>query len=113
MKWNARSLKANENECFYYLQVHNVHIAVITETFLQSNVKLKNHPYYVVHRFHRTTGASSGVAIVIHRRNKHHVLPSFNMKVFQCLRIEVNTGLGKLLSLHIYFSIRWRLENFF
>ena len=33
-----------------------------------------------------------GVAIVIHRRIKHHVLPSFNMKVFECLGIEVNTG---------------------
>ena len=72
---------------FNYLKVHNVHIAIITETFLKSNVKLKRHPYYMVHRFDRITGAGGGVIIVIHRRIKHHVLPSFNMKVFECLGI--------------------------
>ena len=83
LNWNARSLKANENEFFYYLQVHNVHIAIITEIFLKSNVKLKSHPYYVVPRFDRTTGAGGGVAIVIHCRIKSKVFPFFNMKVFE------------------------------
>ena len=87
LNWNARSWKANENEFFNYLQVYNVHISVITETFLKSNVKLKSHPYNVVHRCDRTTGAGGGVAIVIHHRIKYHVLPSFNMKVFECLRV--------------------------
>ena len=106
LNWNARSLKANENEFFNYLQVHNVHIAIITETFLKSNVKLKSHPYYVVHRFDRITGAGGGVAIVIHRRIKHQVLPSFNMKVFECLGIEVNTGLGKLTVVAAYLPFQ-------
>ena len=85
-----------------------------TFTFLKSNVKLKSHPYYVVHRFDRITGAGGGVIIVIHRRIKHHVLPSFNMKVFECLRIEVNTGLGKLTVVAAYlpFQCTGDLKNF-
>ena len=114
LNWNARSLKANENEYLNYLQVHNVHIAVMTETFFKSNVILKSHPYYVVQRFDRTTGTGGGVAIAIHRRIKHQILPSLNMKVFECLGIEANTGLGKFTVVAAYLPFQYTgdLKNF-
>jgi hypothetical protein len=44
LNWNARSIKDNEDELFNFLRVHDVHIAVITETFLKPNVKVKRNP---------------------------------------------------------------------
>ena len=78
----------------------------LLKTFLKCNVKLKSHPYYVVHRFDRTAGAGGRAAIVIHRRIKHHVLPSFNNKVFECLGIEVNTGLCKFTVVVAYLPFQ-------
>ena len=46
---NCNSMQSNVALNFQ-IKLHNVHIAVITETFLKSNVKLKSHPHYVVHR---------------------------------------------------------------
>ena len=87
-------MKANENELFNFITVNNVHFAIITETFLKPNIKLKFDLNYVVHRYDRTQGSGGGVAIVIHRRIKHRALPHLETKVFETLGIEVQTELG-------------------
>ena len=115
LNWNARSLKANENELFNFLTVNNVHIAIITETFLKPNIKLKYDPNYVVHRYDRIQGSGGGVAIVIHRRIKHRALPHLETKVIETLGIEVQTELGILFIAAAYlpFQCTRELKNYF
>lgn len=68
LNWNARSLKGKEDELFNFLSVHNVHIAIITETYLKPGLSIKRDPNYFIYRNDRLDSACGGVAIVINRR---------------------------------------------
>ena len=73
-----------------------MHIAVVIETLLKPNIKLKKNPNYIVHRFDSFDVAGGGVAIVIHRRIKNRVLPHLETKVIESLGIEIETSIGIL-----------------
>ena len=114
LNWNARSLKANENEFYNFLTVNNVHIAIVTETFLKPNIKLKYDPNYVVHRFDRIQNIGGGVAIVIHRRIKHRLHSHLYTKVIESLGVEVETEAGILFIAAAYlpFQCTGEQKNF-
>lgn len=94
LNWNARSLNGKEDELFNFLTVNNVHIAVITETYLKPGSKLKRDPNFFVYRNDRLDGACGGVAIIIHRRIKHQLFSSFETKVFETLGVSVEAYIG-------------------
>lgn len=114
MNWNSRSLKPNEDEFFNFLRVHDVHIAVVTETFLKEGVQLKWDPDFLVHRNDRSTGAGGGVAIAIRRRMKYNILPDLKTRVFESLGIEIETCFGKLFVAAVYlpFQCTGEQKNF-
>ena len=94
LNWNARSLKAKEGEFFNFLTVHDVHIAVVTETLLKPNIKLKKNPNFIAHRFDRIDVAGGGVAIVIHRRIKHRVYPILKPKLSRVWELKLKQVLA-------------------
>ena len=106
LNWNARSIKDNEDELFNFLRVHNVHIAVITETFLKPGHKVKRDPNYFIYRNDRLDGAGGGVAIIVHRRIKHQILSSFETKVFETLGVSVETKFGELTFIAAYLPFQ-------
>ena len=95
LNWNARSLKNNENELYNFLNSHNVHLAVITETFLKPDNKVKRDPNFFVYRNDRLDRTGGGVAIIGHRRIKHRILSSFDTKVFETLGCCFTSSDGK------------------
>lgn len=111
MNFNARSLKAKENEFFNFLRVHNVHVAVITETFLKTGINLKSDPNYMVHTNNRDIRHGGGVAIVIHRAMKYSTLPNFKLKVIESLGIEIETSFGKIMIAAAYLPFQCTGEN--
>jgi exonuclease III len=106
LNWNARSIKDNEDELFNFLRVHDVHIAVITETFLKPNVKVKRNPNYFVYRNDRLNGLGGGVAIIVHRRIKHKISSSFETKVFETMGVTVETQLGQITIIAAYLPFQ-------
>lgn len=111
MNFNARSLKAKENEFFNFLKVHNVHIAVITETFLKTGTFLKTDPNYKVYTNNRDDRHGGGVAIVIHRTMKYRSLPNFKLKVIESLGMEIETSFGKIMIAAAYLPFQCTGEN--
>lgn len=95
LNWNARSLNGKEDELFHFLTVNNVHIAVITETYLKPGSSIKRNPNYFIYRNDRLDGACGGVAIIVDRRIKHQIFSSFETKVFETLGVSVETNFGK------------------
>ena len=83
-----------------------MHIAVVTETLLKPNIKLKKNPNYMVHRFDRIDVAGGGVAIVIHRRIKHRVMPHLETKVVESLGIDIETDIDILFIAAVYFPFQ-------
>lgn len=114
LNWNARSLKASEDEFFNFLRVHQIHIAVVTETLLKSGTTLKRDPNFFVYRNDRSVGAGGGVAIIIHRRIKHRTLPFLDTKVIESLGIEIETDLGNILisAAYLPFQCTGERRNF-
>lgn len=106
LNWNARSLNGEEDELFNFLTVNNVHIAVITETYLKPGSKLKRDPNFFVYRNDRLDGACGGVAIIIHRRIKHQLFTSFETKVFETLGVSVETQFGKYTFIAAYLPFQ-------
>lgn len=111
MNFNARSLKAKENEFFNFLRVHNVHVAVITETFLKGGINLKSDPNYKVHTNNRESGHGGGVAIVMHRDMNYRTLSNFKLKVIESLGVEVETSFGKIMIAAAYLPFQCTGEN--
>ena len=114
LNWNSRSLKPNEDEFFNFLRVHNVHIAVVTETFLKHGIDLKWDPDFLVIRNDRQTGAGGGVAIAIRRNIKYSVSTNLKTKVFETLAINVETNMGNLFVAAVYlpFQCTGEQKNF-
>lgn len=106
LNWNARSLNGKEDELFNFLTVHNVHLAVITETYLKPGITVKRNPNYFIYRNDRLDGAAGGVAIIVHRRIKHQIFSSFETKVFETLGVSVETQFGKFTFIAAYLPFQ-------
>lgn len=106
LNWNARSLNGKEDELFNFLTVNNVHLAVITESYLKPGMTVKRNPNYFVYRNDRLDGAGGGVAIIVHRRIKHQILSSFQTKVFETLGVSVETQFGKYTFIAAYLPFQ-------
>ena len=106
LNWNARSLKDNEDELYNFLNTHNVHLAVITETFLKPDNKVKRDPNFFVYRNDRLDRTGGGVAIIVHRRIKHRILSSFDTKVFETLGVSIETKFGPMSFIAAYLPFQ-------
>lgn len=64
--WNAQSIKNKANETFSYMKNLNVHVAIISETWLKDDVSLFD-PEFKVYNLNRKSSGYGGVAIIIKR----------------------------------------------
>lgn len=76
VQWNARSIKPKQSEFECFLIEHKVHIAIITETWLNSdiNINISNYNWYRKDR----CDSYGGVGILAHKSIKVEVCP-FNL----------------------------------
>lgn len=79
-----------------FLNVNNIDIATITETWLDSSIKLSTSAFkcYRVDRIGRTGG---GVAILIRRSIQHSLLPLIRTQVLENIAVEVKLSNQKLI----------------
>lgn len=72
--WNSRGIRHKYIEFFDFLLSNNVDIALVSETWLKSNVSL-GHAEYCCYRRDRENTTGGGVAIIIRKSIKHSLLP--------------------------------------
>lgn len=101
--WNAHSINNKIQETFTYLKHLNVHVALITETWLKVGTSLFD-PEYKIYNLNRKSGTKGGVAILVKRNIQHCLLPSFHTQIIEAIGIDVFTSRGKIKLIAAYFK---------
>lgn len=87
--WNANGIQNDIHEFYDLLTEKFIHIACLNETLLKPHQTLASHPDFITYRFDRTDRPKGGVAIIIRRNIKHHLLPHPQTALFECIGVEV------------------------
>ena len=104
--WNANGLKSRFDELCDYLSRYKVDIALLTETWLSVDDKLKYNSKYLVYRLDRSPvyGKRGGVAIIVHRNINSKILPRFSdLSLIETIAISIPTSIGELKLISVYF----------
>lgn len=96
--WNARGIKNKSIELFQFLLAYNVHICLVSETWLNSNVSI-SHQEFNIYRNDRDSRRGGGVAIIIRKHISHLTIPIVNTSLIENIGIKILTNIGFI---HIY-----------
>lgn len=88
MLWNARSIRGKIIEFFNFLTHKGIDVCMVTETWLQPNLKL-SHPMYKCFRLDRQNHRGGGVAIVIKKHLRFKQLHSVDTRMIENVVIEL------------------------
>jgi len=91
--WNATSLHNKEQELSYFINNNKVDVALITETWFKQQTKLNIVNYEVI-RMDSQRSVVGGVAIIINRQIKFHVLPQINIPGSDILLIKIQSNIN-------------------
>lgn len=67
--WNARNIKTKLIETYNFLEINNIDVLMVNETWLKISDKVLSNPNYKLYRFDRVTKQGGGVAIFINKKN--------------------------------------------
>lgn len=87
--WNARGIRHKQIEFFDFLQRNKIDIALITETWLTSDIRF-SHVNYACYRQDRESVIGGGVAILINKNIKHSIAHMPKLDVIEALCVEIN-----------------------
>jgi len=72
MLWNATSLSGKDDELSYFINNKNIDVALVTETWLKPQIKLKFVNYEIIRSDSPRNVTGGGVAIIINKQIKYH-----------------------------------------
>ena len=110
INWNARSLKANIMEFNNFLEKYKIDIAAVTETHLNSNIKIYI-PNYKVIRKDRNDRKGGGVALIIKNNIKFEYVLDLELKVIESVGIKIRSQNGKITIFSIYMPKNCTIKN--
>lgn len=93
--WNARGIRNKHLELFQFLINHNIHICLVTETGLNSNLSISNSEFKV-YRNDRIDRTGGGVAVIIKKNIRHKLLPIANTSLIENIGIKLFTSTGPI-----------------
>lgn len=99
--WNANSVIHKKAELGDFLHENNVDVALVQETFLRPQHKLKI-ANYTTHRQDRTDRQGGGTAILIKKHIKHHAMTIPNFDNIETTKIQVTMADGPLTFVSAY-----------
>lgn len=90
IQWNAQSISSNRHIFTNFLYEHNIHIAIICETWLKPSQQFKVRGYNVERN--DCGNNHNGVAILIHKSIIYNKLNTFFDHSLQnnCIRVTIN-----------------------
>lgn len=100
--WNAQCIHNKSDEFFAYLIDNNVHVALITETWLKTKHTLF-HPKFKIYRFDRIRSRGGGVAIVVNKQIRHKLMPHSNLKVIESICVQIYAEQGTFDLIAVYY----------
>lgn len=101
--WNARGIRKKYFEFLNFLNSNKVDIALITETWLTSEVRLPSSDYKC-YRVDRTDLKGGGVAILIRKSIQHSLLPTIKTQSVENIGISVRLMNSKEIKVYcVYF----------
>lgn len=89
--WNARGVKNKKDELFAFLNRENVDICLLTESWLNSSLSIKNNNYFC-YRCDRSSRRGGGVAIIIKKSIRHTLLPLPNTNLIESIGINITNN---------------------
>ena len=100
--WNALGIRNKALEFFTFLCKHDVDLALVSETWLSSNINLSNRSYKC-YRYDRQDRTGGGVAMVVKRSIRHLLLPIVRTQIVENISIEIPFNNGSHLK--IFFGV--------
>jgi hypothetical protein len=110
VQWNARSLRPKWPEITQFLNVNQIHVGIIQETWLSTSDMLKDNVYSII-RLDRQD-RYGGVAFIIHKSIAYEVVSQFNTNSIQLLIIKIKTFKPPLILYNIYCTNKPINKNF-
>jgi len=93
MLWNATSLNNKSQEFSYFINKNKIDVALVTETWLKSRINL-NFVNYEIIRSDSPRQKAGGVAIIINKQIKFHILPQINITGCDILLIKIQSNIN-------------------
>jgi len=94
MLWNATSLNNKDQELrTYFINKNKIDVALVTETWLNSQINLNIVSYEVI-RSDSPRHNAGGVAIIINEQIKFHILPQINIAGCDVLLIKIQSNIN-------------------
>lgn len=108
--WNACNLIKKYTEFLNLLEDKQIHIGLVSETWLSFKNKTEYSKNYIIHRMDRNERNNQqptrggGVAIVIRKDIQHELLPALNsLKLIESIGVEIKTTTGRIKLYSTYF----------
>lgn len=95
--WNANGIRNKIDDLMQLMISHKIDIALISESRLTPNIKLKA-PGYTIHRTDRENSSGGGTLIIIKNNIQHFEIPPVKTKHLETTTIKVKIG-NKLVNL--------------
>lgn len=117
LNWNGRSLRNKTPELFEFMAKHQIDLAVITETWLQSNMSCSHSSFSCIRLDRDPTIATrgGGVMIVVRKGIKVERIDHLDVKVIEAVGIKVHTSRSPVRIIAAYYpggSSRAKLSQF-
>lgn len=101
--WNANGIQHKIQELYNHMSTNHIHIACLNESHLKPHIKIQSHPNFIIYRKDNTTKKGGGVAIIVHKRIKHKLLPHINTTTIENISVEIiSTNNEKITITSIY-----------
>lgn len=102
VQWNAQSINSNRQDFNYFLHMHNIHVALLCETWLKPHMRFKMKGYNIVRL--DSGNAHNGVAILIHNSLQFSKINTFCDDSIQNVAIRLKYGNNSEISIVSFYS---------
>jgi len=97
MLWNATSLNNKEHELTYFINNNSINVVLVTETWLNPRTKINFVNYEIIRSDSSRRNNSGGVAIIINKQLKFHILPQVTIDGCDVLLIKIQSNIGLIV----------------
>jgi len=94
MLWNATSLNNKEHELTYFINNSNIDVVLVTETWLNPRTNINFVNYEIIRSDSPRRNNVGGVAIIINKQLKFHILPQVTIDRCDVLLIKIQSNVG-------------------